>query len=403
MSRREELELILSLLRKYNLPLSPILEYAIREKLEECPEEESLEQGVEPFINKVTHKNEQSFDIEEKENISQNKHLNTVSSTSNYTQDGDINLEDRKGKPWTSEEEELITLYYNQGKDFSFIAEKLYRTEIAIKARLAKLGLIEYKYEKESMNTDSVDSSDDISSQFSVKIGDMLKLFPSQLVGRVIKLRIDKKGNGKIVVQSDDGTIEETYDSKYLYQKVYPKKDDSSKTRSDKRERIKGYRVKETLEEVDSSKRTHVKASIGDWILWKPTEEVGKVIAFRDDELGIRKMLVRKKNGYEIEILDHPRDYDIIIDKQKVAIYEATTPPKTEVNLYKESNINIEKSRIGGVKVGDWLKSKLYMEKCKVIRIESIGPTLEKLIVAFKDGHQDWIIDNPEMYRIVEE
>lgn len=33
MQAQEELELIISLIRKYNLPLSPILEYAIKEKI----------------------------------------------------------------------------------------------------------------------------------------------------------------------------------------------------------------------------------------------------------------------------------------------------------------------------------------------------------------------------------
>ena len=41
MKEREELELILKLIGKYNLPLSPILEYAVKEKMEEYPEEES--------------------------------------------------------------------------------------------------------------------------------------------------------------------------------------------------------------------------------------------------------------------------------------------------------------------------------------------------------------------------
>ena len=40
MTTKEELELILKLLGKYNLPLSPILEYAVKEKMEECSEEE---------------------------------------------------------------------------------------------------------------------------------------------------------------------------------------------------------------------------------------------------------------------------------------------------------------------------------------------------------------------------
>ncbi len=40
MKEREELELILNLIRKYNLPLSPILEYSIKEKMEEYPSDE---------------------------------------------------------------------------------------------------------------------------------------------------------------------------------------------------------------------------------------------------------------------------------------------------------------------------------------------------------------------------
>ena len=39
MREREELELILKLIGKYNLPLSPILEYAVKEKMDEFPEE----------------------------------------------------------------------------------------------------------------------------------------------------------------------------------------------------------------------------------------------------------------------------------------------------------------------------------------------------------------------------
>lgn len=40
MTPREELDFILILIRKYNLPLSPILEYAVIEKKDEYPEEE---------------------------------------------------------------------------------------------------------------------------------------------------------------------------------------------------------------------------------------------------------------------------------------------------------------------------------------------------------------------------
>ena len=54
--------------------------------------------------------------------------------------------ESRRGKSWTEDEENLIRLYYEQGKDFLTIASLIGRTEVAIKSRLAKLGLIDYTY-----------------------------------------------------------------------------------------------------------------------------------------------------------------------------------------------------------------------------------------------------------------
>ena len=42
MTSKEELELILKLIGKYNLPLSPILEYAVKEKIEEYSEEDPV-------------------------------------------------------------------------------------------------------------------------------------------------------------------------------------------------------------------------------------------------------------------------------------------------------------------------------------------------------------------------
>ena len=58
--------------------------------------------------------------------------------------------ESRKGKTWTEDEENLIKLYFQQGKDFITIASLIGRTEVAIKSRLAKLGLIEYTYGQEN-------------------------------------------------------------------------------------------------------------------------------------------------------------------------------------------------------------------------------------------------------------
>ena len=61
--------------------------------------------------------------------------------------------ENRKGKPWTENEEELIALYFKQGRDIATIAEAAGRTEVSIKMRLAKLGLIEYTYGQDDDTT----------------------------------------------------------------------------------------------------------------------------------------------------------------------------------------------------------------------------------------------------------
>lgn len=72
MSPREELDLILKLIRKYNLPLSPILEYAVNEKKEEYPEEDVIsvisdykdEIAIETLYKQEYVANEESATIE---------------------------------------------------------------------------------------------------------------------------------------------------------------------------------------------------------------------------------------------------------------------------------------------------------------------------------------------------
>lgn len=78
----------------------------------------------------------------------------TIESSQEITSEENPTTEDRKGKPWTGYEEELMTLYFNKGIDIKSIAEKMGRSEVAIKSRLAKLGLIEYTYQaKEDSGT----------------------------------------------------------------------------------------------------------------------------------------------------------------------------------------------------------------------------------------------------------
>ncbi len=357
---------------------------------------------------------------------------------------GDSSVEDRKGKSWTENEEELLSLYFKQGREYSKIAEVLGRTEVAIKSRLAKLGLIEYIYgqdeksspqpakeendiisNKESdfeiMNYDTIcvilnkkfesvfstegklkyingklyrlnlknecftvkdmhydgsvwtkgkkkivalrkkelyyvifnskdyseivedieDSpifeecrikvagiwycyngspvisipesikenkeievaeSDEELPRFSVKVGDTLRLLPSQLMGEVINLKLDKRGNKKIVVKTRDGQTIEVYDNKYLYEKIYKKDNKKTSIRE-----TKGNNHK-----VSSVHSKENKAEIGNWIQWKPTGDVGKVIGFKTVGPG-NKIVLRLKGGSELEVYDNPSAYDIIM------------------------------------------------------------------------------------------
>lgn len=61
----------------------------------------------------------------------------------------DVAKENRRGKGWTEEEEEKITCYFRLGYSIDTIATVMGRTEIAIKSRLGKLGLIDYTYGQE--------------------------------------------------------------------------------------------------------------------------------------------------------------------------------------------------------------------------------------------------------------
>lgn len=70
-----------------------------------------------------------------------------------------LTTENRRGKPWTDNEEELVKLFFKQGKDAATIAEKVGRTEVSIKMRLAKLGLIEYTYGEEEHNPATIQQS----------------------------------------------------------------------------------------------------------------------------------------------------------------------------------------------------------------------------------------------------
>lgn len=91
-----------------------------------------------------------SFDDLKVEHVYLDERGTGIEAATEAAPEQDNRMEGRRGKTWTEDEENLIRLYYQQGKDFITIASLVGRTEVAIKSRLAKLGLIDYTYGQEN-------------------------------------------------------------------------------------------------------------------------------------------------------------------------------------------------------------------------------------------------------------
>ena len=89
--------------------------------------------------------------------------------------------ENRNGRPWSEDEEKKISTYYQLGYSFEQIAVAFGRTEISIKMRLSKLGLMDYVYEEEGVlenvpTTDEANTPLDIFVENSSKHGDIYNM-----------------------------------------------------------------------------------------------------------------------------------------------------------------------------------------------------------------------------------
>ena len=144
-----------------------------------------------------------SFDDLKVEHVYLDERGKVIEYTTEIAPEQDNTTESRRGKTWTEDEENLIKRYYQQGKDFITIASLIGRTEVAIKSRLAKLGLIDYTYGQE--NDVPAHTVQDAESQT-----DESDFVIENLSDRAIIL--DKDGNR---VFNTDGKL------KFLHEKLY--------------------------------------------------------------------------------------------------------------------------------------------------------------------------------------
>lgn len=96
-------------------------------------------------------KSDDNFEDLEIEHVFVDIHGKIIKSNNDSSGDssGVAEAVNRRGSRWTEDEEETIKRHFQEGKDIAFIAKITGRTEIAIKSRLAKLGLIDYTFGQE--------------------------------------------------------------------------------------------------------------------------------------------------------------------------------------------------------------------------------------------------------------
>lgn len=128
------------------------------------------------------------------------------------------------------------------------------------------------------------------------RIGYTVRLFPSHLKGEIIRVRTNAKGIKKLVVKTTKGDIVEVDDLPYLYQVLKTNKTAKAST--------------QYVESLQPTRKGSI-LTVGTWILWKPTNIIGKVVKFMSNG-SLNKVTLRLKNGTEIEVYDNPKTYEII-------------------------------------------------------------------------------------------
>lgn len=71
--------------------------------------------------------------------------------------------------------------------------------------------------EQETEDTKDSDASSSI-------IGRYIRMFPSQDVGKIIRVKATSLGQRKLIVETTEGKLKEIYDDPYLYEKLSPSK-----------------------------------------------------------------------------------------------------------------------------------------------------------------------------------
>lgn len=253
-----------------------------------------------PFLYEIIQRETKTDEIGEKDDeVFVKKTIETEPTTETKVTDiiseSDLVSDSRSGKTWTEDEEELITNYFQEGKDCATIAELVGRTELAIKSRLAKLGLIEYTY-----------GEDESSSELEVE-----HVYLDNK-GNVVKTEVEGRKEKK---QEEGWQLEEKENNKNaeeLIKKIDKRWNDFVRNETEEKN-IEEAREKKSKKEAGSS----FSVPIGTKVRLLPSQIEGVVINHLISKSGERRIVIEKKDGSQMSAQDHPYLYEIVKKKTK--------------------------------------------------------------------------------------
>ena len=134
-------------------------------------------------------------------------------------------------------------------------------------------------------------------TKFSVKIGDIIKLYPSHMVGVVVNLYLDQNSHKKIVVQLDNSSTKVIEDKKYFFKKLYGKE--------------KKKYAPETSEDEINMTNPRQTAEIGDWIKIEGVRPICQVIGKEKFGSYMERLIIQFNDGRQDWIIDGQDNYSI--------------------------------------------------------------------------------------------
>ncbi len=135
-----------------------------------------------------------------------------------------------------------------------------------------------------------------------LKVGDSIRFKLTKGIG-VVKGFMRRGGLDRIIMNKTEGVPESIIDNPAAYDIVSDKSlNEFSADNNDCSDSEKSF----------DGKKNRSKADIGDWILWKPTGDKGKVIDFKN--VGpVQKLVLSLRGDCRMEVYDNPLAYDILL------------------------------------------------------------------------------------------